>query len=408
MKYKIKYIPKIHLIIFFITVIVSIISCTAAAEETDSIADNETYIETAGILSEYISFYSDKIEDSAYNLDELSEVIPDFSVSELMEDAVNGGLDFSIDKIFKRMLYLLVKEIQSSFKLMVLVTALSVFCSYTVNLGDISGIGSSVSKTAFYVCYMIICGISSAAFWEVICFGRTAIDNMSIFMQTIIPLILMTLVSCGALISASVFEPVLISTITVSVMLIKTFFIPLLVTSTALQMVNNLSDRPKASGLISLINKTIKWGLGICLTVFVGIAGLQGIASGTVSGMGIKVSKFAASNLIPVVGGILSDSVEAVMNCSLVIKNSLGVVGIAVLVLIVVIPLIKLGASILVFRITAAVSEPVSDSKIVKCVTGFADSLTVMFSMVASISVMFIIILTIVINAGNMAVIFGR
>jgi len=369
---------------------------------------SEADTEVTGILSEYINMYSSEIENSAYDIDELSEIVPDFSVSDLMTDTASGSVDFSIEKILNRMIILLLNEVRASLKLLLLVLAISLLCSYTVNLGDEFDKGSGVSKTAFYVCYMIICGISAAAFLEVIDYGQRAIENMSIFMQTIIPLMLMTLVSCGAVISASVFEPVMIVIIELTVHLIKNIFIPLVIMSAAIQLVNNLSDKLKIDKLIGLINKSVKWGLGICLTVFVGIVGIQGVASGTVSGMGIKVSKFAASNLIPIVGGILSESVETVMNCSLVIKNSLGVVGIIILILITVMPLIKLGASLIIFRITAALAEPVADIKIVKCISGLANSISVMFSIVASVSIMFIVILTIVINVGNMTVMMGR
>ena len=171
---------------------------------------------------------------------------------------------------------------------------------------------------------------------------------------------------------------------------------------------NNLSEKVNAEKLVQLLNKTVKWGLGIMLTLFVGVTGLQSIASGGADGLTVKVTKFAASNLIPVVGGILSESVETVMNCSIVIKNSVGVVGIILVALIAVIPLAKVAACLILFRLCAAVIQPVADKKIVKCVSELADSVSCVFSMITAVTVMFVIILTIIIIFGNSAAIFGR
>ena len=122
----------------------------------------------------------------------------------------------------------------------------------------------------------------------------------------------------------------------------------------------------------------------------------------------MKLSKFAASNLIPVVGGILAESVETVMNCSVVIKNSVGVVGIIAVVLTALMPILKICAILIIFRLSAAVAEPVSDAKIITCISRLADSISVLFSMLAAVTVMFVIILTVVVNAGSSVLMLGR
>ena len=143
------------------------------------------------------------------------------------------------------------------------------------------------------------------------------------------------------------------------------------------------------------------------LTILVSLAGLKSIASAGAGGLTIKLSKFATSNLVPMIGGILAESVETVMNCSVVIKNSVGILGIICLVLIALRPVLKLGAILILFRLTAAVAEPVSEPKLINCISRLADSVAVLFSIVIAVTVMFIIVITILINAGNSAVMFG-
>ena len=217
-----------------------------------------------------------------------------------------------------------------------------------------------------------------------------------------------TLLTSGAIVSASVFEPVLLSVIEIAVGVIEYGLIPLVMITTALNIVNGLSSDFKADRLVKLLNTAVKWSLSVMLTIFISVAGLQSIASAGVDGLTVKLSKFAASNLIPVVGGILAESVETVMNCSVVIKNSVGVVGIIAVVLTALMPILKICAILIIFRLSAAVAEPVSDAKIITCISRLADSISVLFSMLAAVTVMFVIILTVVVNAGSSVLMLGR
>ena len=144
------------------------------------------------------------------------------------------------------------------------------------------------------------------------------------------------------------------------------------------------------------------------LIIFIGLVGIESIATSSADGLAIKLTKFAASNLVPVVGGILSESVETVMGCSQVIKNSVGICGIIATLYLCLAPMLKLGASIIVLRISAAVMEPVCDKRIIKCISDAAGAVSMLFAMVASVAVMFILITAIIINTGNSAIITGR
>ena len=75
--------------------------------------------------------------------------------------------------------------------------------------------------------------------------------------------------------------------------------------------------------------------------------------------------------------------------------------GIICVILIALRPVLKIAAILIMFRLAAAITEPVSDPKIVLCLSRLADSVSVLFSMLAAVTVMFIMVLTIMINAGS-------
>jgi len=347
------------------------------------------------IIDEQVSEYAEAIE----------EVFPGFDVDVVMRDAVEGKLSFNPRTLWYGFLELLWGEVYVTFRIMVFVLILALLCSLLSNLNTFS---EGVSQAAYFVCYVGVAGIAVGAFYEVLRYGQGAVENMVMFMRTIVPIVITLLMGSGAVATAAIFEPTLLIVMEVTVSVIKSVFIPLLCMSTALNIVNSLSDTFNADKLAQLLGKLVKWGMVSMLTVFVGVIGIQSISSPAADGVSIKLTKFATTNIIPVVGSVLADSVETVMGCSVLLKNAVGIVGMIVILLIVLTPLIKILAHMLIFRLTAAVAEPVSDKKIIKCISLFADSLGVMFSMVASVAVMFIIMLAVMINAGSTAVIMAK
>lgn len=388
--------------IFIFTLFIAIIfSYTVFAEENNDY-DN--------LLNEYIELYGDIFEKEIDNVgitNSFSELTKDTSIKELFSHIVSGKIEISVIELLTVFVKKILGEIFVSLKAMALIIGIALLCSYLTGLQD--GFGKEgINNVAFFACYSVIAGIACTAFYDSAeCVFQT-IERISIFMKMIVPVVITALVSCGAAISASVFEPTLVAIVEITMAIIQSFFLPMVMLAAAMNVVNNLSDKFKTERLVKFMNQTIKWGLTIVITIFVSVATLQSIASSGADGLTIKLTKYAAANLIPVVGGVLSESVESVMNCSVLIKNSVGIMGIVCVTVIAVSPIIKIGAVLIVFRLTAAIAEPVSDPKIIKCLSELGNSLSVLFSMLTACTVMFIIILTVIINAGNTVIMLGR
>lgn len=379
--------------ILLLSIIISLFGSVCAAEEEEN------------IIEEYSSIYSKELT-SAADEGELYEVFPEFDAKKIMQKSAAGQEIFDVREISQRVLELFFGEVKSVLKIMLYIIAVSLLSSYMTALCENER--SEVFGVAYYACFIIVAGITSAAFIEIMSCARAAIDNILIVARLIVPVVIASLASSGAITSAEVFQPMLLGIIEVSLGIIESVFIPVFMLLMALNTVNSISDKINIDKTVGFLEKTIKWGLSILLTVFVGTAGLQSLASGAADSLSIKLTKYAASNLIPVVGGILSESVETVVNCSIIIKNAVGIVGIIVLTGTMLLPLLKIFACLTVLRLTAAIIQPVSDKKIVKCVSGAADCVGMVFATVAAVTVMLVIILTIMLNAGNTAAMLGR
>lgn len=387
------------LLIVVLTVL-ALTECNVAAKEPK--IENE-------LLDDYISIYGEALgEGIAAVCDmDIDEMIPNFSAEDLLADVASGKRIFSVKGLLEKMLTLLLIEIKRTVKLLIFIPALAVLNSYLTGVQEGFRL-KGATKAMFFTCYCIMAGIAAAAFVETVGCGEKVIKNVSVFMRVIIPVALVSLATSGATVSASVFETVLMSVIEITQAAVEKLFLPLVMMGTALNIANNVSGGLNVEKLVQLINKSVKWGLGVMLTLFVGITGLQGIAAGSTDGLTVKLTKFAASNLIPLVGGILSETVETVMNCSVVIKNSVGVAGIILVIAVAIIPILKIAACLILFRLCAALIQPISDDKAVKCISELGNSVSTVFSMSVAVVVMFVIILTMLINMGNSAVILGR
>lgn len=97
----------------------------------------------------------------------------------------------------------------------------------------------------------------------------------------------------------------------------------------------------------------------------------------------------------------MGETVDAVLGCSNILKNAVGFVGIFVVLSICIMPIIRLGVLSFAFNLTAALSEPIADKKIVSVLEQMGGTFKVLLGMLCTVSVMLIIGLTLVIKITN-------
>ena len=351
------------------------------------------------LISGYSELYGEQIEGGAGEIinQSITPYANGMNIGEFIKRVASGEVPLNPIGIVKELLSALFGEMLGVTKNMLLVVAMVILSS--VLSAVVTGFEKNATgKIAYYVCFIAVAGQASSTFYSCLEGASAAIENLTLFMRCIVPIMITALLSSGAIVSATSLEPVLLTVIEAALTLIKSIFMPLVMVGTGLGTINALSANLKTTRLVSLINNTVKYGLSVLLTVFVAFAGLQSIASSGADALTLKLTKFASSNLIPVVGGILSESVETVLNCSSVIKNSVGVVGVILVFFIAVMPIVNIIAAMLTFRLVAAFCEPIAHKSLVECISCMANGISMVFSMLVSVSVMFIIIITVMIN----------
>ncbi len=345
-----------------------------------------------------------EIEDQMdrFSDQEVKKAFPEYQPKSLLRRMLEGNFSFDIKKVLKDLLAALFKEVYENAGIIVKLLATVLLCAVLKNLQG-NFLSESVGELAFFACYALVVSTVLVSLNLALDIGREVIEKMVGFMYATVPIMFAFLASGGSITSAGIFQPVMLMVVEITASLIKNIFIPMVYLSAILAIVDNVSEKLSISRFTRFIKQVSAWSLGIILTLFVGVVSLQGSFGAAVDGVTGKAAKFAIGTFIPVAGKYLADAADAVIGCTLLLKNAAGAAAMVGIIAMCSVPLIKIIALTVLYRLTCALIEPLSDKRITACIGEIADSLALMFGIVASVAFMFLISITAIIGAGNIA-----
>ena len=258
-----------------------------------------------------------------------------------------------------------------------------------------------IAQITYYVQYILIVTLIMTNFAQILEVIKESIQSLVGFMNSLIPILITLMITTGSVVSANLIQPILLFVITFIGNFITGIIIPLVLISTSLGIVSKISDKVQIDKLSKFFKSGVVWVLGVVLTLFVGLVSIEGSLSSSVDGITAKTAKAAVSSFIPVVGKILGDAVDTVIGCSSILKNATGIIGIIIIVGIVVLPIVKLVVLMGIYYLGSALCQPIADSKIVSLLDQMGDTFKTFLAIMCSVSVMFIIGVTLVIKISN-------
>ena len=329
------------------------------------------------------------------------KAMPGFSLAQMFDDLKSGTLDLSPEKLIQSLIGILGREILNSAPLIGKLLILAVLCAV---LGQLQvAYGGTVGKTAQVMTYLVLLSLALTSFREALGYATGTIDTMVGLMQTLFPVMLTLLISMGNLTSAALFKPLIMGSLTVLATMIKTIVLPLFFLAAVLRLFNHISDQFKLSKLAGLLELGGKLALGFIMTVFIGVMTVQGVTGGVADSVVFRTAKYSA-DLVPVVGKFFKDAVELVVTSGLLLKNAVGIIALVAIIVICIAPLVKILAMILVFRISAALIEPLGEKVLAESLQDMAKSLTFILVTVVAVVVMFFMTVAVVIGTGTFSV----
>lgn len=326
------------------------------------------------------------------------ELFPDMDTGDILNSALKGEIDnktifWKIASLFGNELVMAIKILAS---ILVIVVITSILKAISENLEN-----KNIAQITYYVQYILIVTLMFSNFTEVINIAKNTILDLVGFMQNLIPILITLMISTGSIVSANLAQPIILFVITFIGNMLITIIIPLILVGTVLGVLSNISDKIQISKLSKFFKSSVIWILGIVLTIFVGLLSLEGTLSSSIDGLTAKTAKAAISNLVPVVGKALGDSIDTVLGSAVILKNAVGVVGIIVIVSICIIPIIKLAILSITYSIAAALAQPIADKNVVKLLDQFSDTFKILLGIIFVVAAMFLIGVAIVVKMSN-------
>ncbi len=346
-----------------------------------------SYADNSEVLKEQQSEFG--IQDFIQNSRQFTgDFFEDIEIEEMLNSAIQGKVDNS--SIIKRIFSILGREVINSLKvigsILVIIVIHAVLKSISENLEN-----DGISKLIYYAQYILIITIIMANFSDIVKMVQETSTNLVAFMNMLIPILITLMMYTGSMVTSSIIEPIILFMINFIGNAIKDIIIPLVLIFTSLVIISKLSDRVQIDKMSKFLKSGIVWFLSIMLTIFVGVVSLEGTMSASVDGITAKTTKALVSSAIPVVGKILSDSVDTVLGCGIILKNAVGLVGVIIVIGICIMPIIKLSSITLAYKLLTSITEPIADTKITSLLEQIGDIFKIFLAILSAISVMIII-----------------
>ncbi len=186
--------------------------------------------------------------------------------------------------------------------------------------------------------------------------------------------------------------------ISVTQVLSASLLLPLIKASCTLISVNAICKRINLSGIISFIRSFSLWVIGLSFTLLTGLMSLQTVLKSSADTLAMKGLRYGAAKLIPVAGGMISESMRTVAASLGFIKNVTGIAGITFIIYLILPPIAAVITIKLFFTILTWLSRATGQEAHSALLDGFNACITVLTSLLLGCSVAFIIILTLFIS----------
>lgn len=311
------------------------------------------------------------------------------SFSDLVRRFASGDEVLSAKGALEAFLRSFFGEAYSAAYLLLNVIAIALLFSLINGMG--TGLGGEISETAFFACYLALATITVSVFAENAQLVAGTVKSSAAFVNAAAPILTTMLAASGSAVGAATVEPIMLIAAQLVATAAEKLLLPLLYSAGVLYITSGINEQLGVSRFAELLAKTVKWALCLMLTIFVGILGIHGFCAYSLDGASAKTAKFVFATAVPVVGGILSDTLETVMGCSRVVKNATGAAGVVAVLSIAASPVVKILASCIMLRLGAAIAEPISDRRISAMLSNISSVIALMAGIVVSAAVIFIV-----------------
>ncbi len=338
------------------------------------------------------------------NLQELERKLQNFSsvgisfgeiIEEVYQGNENGILKLFLQKI-KEIFWTQVADIKSIFVTIVVIILISaIFSTFKDTFQN-----SQISEISFYINYLLLIVIFTNIFAGMLEIGEEALRNIEEFMKIFFPTYFLIVGSTAG--AATGFAYYQISGVIIYLVewCLVSIMLPALSAYMLFVFMNGIWEEEKLALSLEIFQKGLKVILKVLLGILTGAGMLQSMITPIVDRVqGETVYK--AVEIIPGIGEMAEGALRIWLGSAVLIKNSVGVAGCLLLLMICLWPVIKIGVVGCVIKITAAILSIVGDKKMILCMHQVGDGILMILQTLFYGVLFFMVLIAITIYTTN-------
>lgn len=376
---------KVSYIIFTILILLFFIffkgTTVYALDSTEDYLDDFDYSDIQKVIDDVID------EDNQFNF------------SDYVNRLVTGEEDFSISNVMNQIKVSVVSEIKANFNIIIQLIGIAVVAAIFTNFSNVFQ-NNQVAETGFYITYLLLFTMITASFYAISVIASRTLSGLLTFMKALLPTYFLSITfAAGTKTSLVFYESTLFLITLVDVILLK-LLLPMVNIYLIVNLANNLTKEDLLSKLADLLEFIITSTLKSLLALVVGFNTIQGLIVPVTDN--IKNSLLLkASTAIPGIGNSLEAVSKTVFGAGILVKNAIGVAGLIIVIVICAVPIIKLVIITVIYKIGVAVVQPISDKRILNCITATSQSSKMLLHIVLVGAILFILTITIILASTN-------
>ena len=313
----------------------------------------------------------------------------EFSFSETVLGLLRGEIPFEVERLPELLAEMFLGQLrqqkQMALQVLVIVLASAVFSNF-VKIFD----SSQIADISFFMMYLLISTLLMRTFLTMSQSVVRTCDALNRFMRLLLPSYLVTVVLSSGTVSAVGFYEITLLGMQLLQTLIIRLVLPAINFYLVLLLLNQMTEEDHFSHFAELVETVIRWATKSIFGIVVGLQAVQVLIAPALDTL--KNSAFhRLAKSIPGIGSVLDSAAETVVGSAVVIKNAVGVAGMLALIVISVLPLLKLLASILLFRLLCALIQPVSEKRMVDGIASISRGTVLLLHILATSLSVFVI-----------------
>ncbi len=313
--------------------------------------------------------------------------------SDLVETFLSGR-NLNLNDILRAFGDLFWGELLTQRKALLGIIAIAVFAGIFRAVADVFD-SHQIADMSYYSMFLLLFTMLVRTFSETAEVGTDAVLKLTDFMKALIPAYSLGIGLASGEAGAAAFSSIALFVIYLATEFIRGFLFPMIHIYVVLALINHMAGGEYLRQAAELLKTFIQFLSKTMIGIAVGVNFIQGMIAPVIDSArrGFVVKAFSA---IPGIGGAADSVVEVAVSAAILVKNSVGIAGALILVLIAAVPAIKIAACFLMYKVTAALLGPIAHRNIAAGVSEVGEGALMLLKSVMTALLLFLITIAII------------